>query len=56
MKTKWKLNERKFEKTGVRTYHKARTPGVVRKTRMPGGSGYRGDKAWLGNRVIDYRD
>lgn len=28
--------------------HKARVPGTVRKSRMPGGSGYRGDKLWEG--------
>jgi hypothetical protein len=31
-----------------RWWTKARVPGTVRSTRMPGGSGYRGDKLWEG--------
>lgn len=31
-----------------RWWTKARIPGAVRKSRMPGGSGYRGDKLWEG--------
>lgn len=29
--------------------HKARVPGTLRKSRMPGGSSYQGDKAWVTN-------
>ena len=33
-------------KTRKRWWTKARIPGGMRKSRMPGGSGYRGDKHW----------
>lgn len=32
-----------------RWWTKARTPGVTRKSRMPGGSGFRGYLAWEGD-------
>lgn len=32
-----------------RWWTKARIPGTVRASRLPGGSGYRGDKSWLTN-------
>jgi hypothetical protein len=38
-------------RTGARRkrwWTKARIPGTVRPSRMPGGSGYRGDKLWEG--------
>lgn len=38
---KWRLNERKFARTGIKTYHKTRIPGTVRPSRLPGGSGFR---------------
>lgn len=31
-----------------RWWTKARVPGTVRPSRMPGGCGYRGDKLWEG--------
>lgn len=51
---KKKLNMRKFLKTGIKTYHRGRTPGTVRVSRMPGGCGYRGDKLWEGKTGRDW--
>jgi hypothetical protein len=42
-------------KTRKRWWTKTRVPGAVRMSRMPGGSGYRGDKAWEGWADIAYR-
>ncbi len=40
-KPKWRVNQRRLKAGGGRRRHKARIPGTVRHTRLPGGPGYR---------------
>lgn len=45
-KPKWRVNTRRLLATGEKRYHKARVPGTVRPSRLPGGSGFRNNWEW----------